>query len=98
MMDSQSTRKTYVVYILECENGHYYTGYTDNLTKRFQAHCDGTSRCKYTRAFKPIRIAQSWSVPDKSQAMRFEYAIKQLSRQEKEIIIKNPERFPYATT
>lgn len=84
-------QKLYYVYMLLCENGSYYTGYTDNLEKRFQAHLDGSSRCKYTRAFKPIKIAQSWHVDNKSQAMKLEHYIKSLPRKQKEILILQPE-------
>lgn len=82
--------KTFWVYILECSNGSYYTGYTVDLTKRYQAHLKG-SASKYTRSFKPIRIAQSWKVDDKSTAMKLEKYIKQLSRQEKEKLLFRPE-------
>lgn len=81
----------YWVYILLCENNHYYTGYTNDLAKRYQSHVDGTGKCKYTRSFKPICIAQSWIINgDKSLAMRFERYIKALSRDEKEQIINDP--------
>ncbi|MDP3559673.1 MAG: GIY-YIG nuclease family protein [Legionellaceae bacterium] len=85
--------QSYWVYILLCENNTYYTGYTPDLEKRYQAHLDGSSQCKYTRAFKPLRIAQFWEIiGDKSLAMRLEYYIKKLSRIEKEKIIQYPER------
>ncbi|MFI4963039.1 MAG: GIY-YIG nuclease family protein [Legionellales bacterium] len=83
----------YWVYILLCDNNTYYTGYTNDLEKRFQAHKDGTSKCKYTRSFKPIRIAQSWEVAgDKSRAMHLERLIKNLSRSAKERIIAHPDQ------
>lgn len=85
-MPSQS----YWVYILLCSNNSYYTGYTDNLEKRFKSHLRGTAS-KYTRSFKPLCIAQSWEIPnDKSNAMKVEAYIKKLSRVEKEKIISNP--------
>lgn len=82
--------KQYWVYILLCENDSYYTGYTTDLTKRYCAHLNGKGRCKYTRSFKPLRIAQSWKVNSKSLAMKIEQYIKKLSRKEKEEIIANP--------
>jgi putative endonuclease len=79
------------VYILHCDNNTYYTGYTNNLDKRFQSHVDGTGRCKYTRSFRPLRIAQSWSIHgDKPLALRMERFIKRLPRSEKEKIIADP--------
>ncbi len=83
--------KQYWVYILLCENQNYYTGYTDNLEKRYRSHVEGTAKCKYTRSFKPLRIAQSWMIEgDKSLAMRTERLIKQLSKKEKIQLISNP--------
>lgn len=79
------------VYILHCENDTYYTGYTNDLPKRYQSHLNGTSRCKYTKSFKPLCIAQSWKISgEKAFAMEVERNIKKLSRAEKEGIIKQP--------
>ena len=81
--------KTFWVYILRCENGSLYTGYTDNLEKRFQAHVNGKGG-KYTRAFRPVSIAKPWEIKEgKSRAMQLEAYLKKLSRREKEEIIKN---------
>ncbi len=74
--------------MLRCENGSLYTGYTDNLEKRFQAHVSGKGS-KYTRAFKPLSIAKAWEIKDgKSSAMRLEHYLKKLSHAEKEEVIK----------
>lgn len=83
--------RCYWVYILHCENDTYYTGYTNDIQKRYQAHLDGTGRCKYTRSFKPLRIAQCWKIiGDKSFSMKLEWMIKRSSRAEKEKYIANP--------
>lgn len=87
--------KYYWVYILLCENNAYYTGYTPDLAKRYQSHVDGTGKCKYTRSFKPIKIAQSWQIlGSKADAMRIERYIKTRSRLEKEDLIANPSHLP----
>ena len=84
--------ENYWVYILLCENNSYYTGYTNNLEKRFVSHVTGTSKCKYTRSFKPLKIAQSWKIEGgKSAAMKIEHYIKKLSRVEKELLISKPQ-------
>ncbi len=81
----------YWVYILHCENDTYYTGYTNDLAKRYQSHVNGTGKCKYTRSFKPVTIAQCWQIDgSKSLAMQLEKQIKKLSRQEKETLIAKP--------
>lgn len=80
----------YWVYILLCENGNYYTGYTTNLERRYLEHVKGTSKCKYTRSFKPVNIAQSWQFCDKTTAMRVENYIKRISHAKKVYLIENP--------
>jgi len=79
----------FYVYILHCKNNSYYTGYTTDLKRRYQAHCDG-SASKYTRSFKPIGIAQHWEFKSKSTAMKAESLIKKLNRRKKEELIANP--------
>jgi putative endonuclease len=83
--------KIYWVYILYCNNKCFYTGYTVNLEKRFQAHCQGTAS-KYTRSFKPLYIAQSWRIlGSKSLVMRMERQIKKLTREQKVKLIARPD-------
>lgn len=80
---------SYIVYILYCQNNSYYTGYTTNLTRRYQAHLAG--KCKYTRSFKPVSIAQSWLINgEKRDAMHVERYIKSLHRLQKEALIATP--------
>ncbi len=84
------SEKIYWVYILQCNNQAYYTGFTHNLEKRFQDHLSGKAS-KYTRSFKPIKIAQSWEIKgNKAQAMFFERKIKKLSKEQKKQLILNP--------
>ena len=86
----------YWVYIILCDNNTYYTGYTNDLAKRYQSHINGTGRCKYTRSFKPIGIAQCWKIQgDKARAMQLERYIKKLSRPNKEKIIENPSKLAF---
>lgn len=91
VFENTMKNSTYWVYILLCENNTYYTGYTTNIEKRYQSHLKGTGKCKYTRSFKPVRIAQCWKITgDKSFAMKIESYIKKLSKLEKEEIIAHP--------
>lgn len=84
--------KIYYVYILYCKNDTYYTGFTDDVVRRYQSHLNGTGKCKYTRSFKPLGLAQCWGIRgSKATAMRVERYIKTLSRGQKEALIKNPE-------
>jgi putative endonuclease len=81
----------YWVYILQCENQSYYTGYTTDLMRRYQDHQSG--KCKYTRSFKPIAIAKAWKISGtKGSAMKVENVIKKMTHQEKFGLLQNPER------
>ena len=70
-------------YIVECGDGSLYTGWTNNLEKRIQAHNAGKG-AKYTKARRPVELAYYEEFETKEQAMKREYAIKQLGRKEKQ--------------
>ena len=74
--------KRWVVYMLECKDGSLYTGITDNLPKRLQAHRMGRG-AKYTKGRAPLTLRYLEDCEDHSQALRREIAIKKLTRQEK---------------
>ena len=76
------------VYILRCNDDSLYTGWTNNLEKRIKAHSDGKG-AKYTRARVPVELVYFEVFEDKIEAMKREYAIKQLKRNEKLELIKN---------
>lgn len=83
----------YWIYILRCSNGSFYTGYTTDITRRYQEHVNGTAKCKYTRSFKPLSIAQCWQVSEnKNMAMKIENFIKNLTKKEKEQLILYPDK------
>lgn len=77
----------HVVYILKCNDGTFYTGYTNNFLKRLQAHNEGKG-AKYTRGRGPCKAVFLEEHSTKQEAMQREYAIKQLSRQEKVVLIQ----------
>ncbi len=74
-------------YILRCSDNTYYTGYTNHLEKRIQAHNAGKG-ARYTKGRLPVQLVYYEEYEDKSAAMRREWEIKQLSRAEKEKMIK----------
>ncbi|TDL95273.1 GIY-YIG nuclease family protein [Macrococcus carouselicus] len=75
------------IYILECADGTYYTGYTTDLDKRLAVHNTGRG-AKYTRNRLPVRRIYEERLSTKREAMQREYAIKQLTRKQKERLIK----------
>jgi putative endonuclease len=77
------------VYILKCADNSLYTGWTNNLDKRIKAHAEGKG-AKYTKARLPIELVYFEEYQDKREAMKREYAIKQLKRKEKLELIKKP--------
>lgn len=74
-------------YIVECSDGTFYTGWTNDLTRRMQAHNQGRG-AKYTKARRPVKLVYYEAFETKEEAMKREYAIKRLSRQEKEELIR----------
>ena len=70
------------VYILRCGDGTLYTGSTDDVERRLEAHRAGKG-AKYTRGRGPLELVYSEGCPDRSAALRRECAVKRLTRQEK---------------
>lgn len=74
--------KEWFVYLLECKDGSFYTGVTNDLDKRMKTHATGKgSKYVYRKGFK--QLLASKPCIDKSEACKFEYQIKQLPRNEK---------------
>ena len=66
-------------------DGTYYTGWTNNLEKRIEAHNSGRG-AKYTKSRRPVKLRYFEEFQTKEEAMRREYAIKHMTRTEKEKI------------
>ena len=63
------------VYILLCEDGSYYTGYSNDVNKRFLDHKNGKGG-HYTRSHKPIKLIYTEQLQTQSEALRRERQIK----------------------
>lgn len=74
-------------YIVECGDGSYYCGWTNDIEKRLFDHNQGKG-AKYTKGRGPVKLVHLETYETKEQAMSREWHIKQLSRQEKEALIK----------
>lgn len=74
------------VYIILCENKTFYTGITNNLTKRFRQHKSGKGG-RYTRSHKVIKLLYSEQFQTKGEALKREAQIKSLRRKEKKNLI-----------
>lgn len=75
------------LYILRCRDDTLYTGITTDVEKRLEAHRSGKG-AKYTRGRGPLELAYREACGTHSDALKREYQIKQLSRQEKQILIE----------
>ncbi|MEK7635377.1 MAG: GIY-YIG nuclease family protein [Patescibacteria group bacterium] len=79
----------YFVYILKCSDQTLYTGYTNNLEKRLEHHNNSKQGAHYTKIRRPVKLLYSETFPTLKEALRREYAIKKLTREEKLNLIKN---------
>lgn len=73
-------------YIVRCCDATLYTGWTNDLDKRMEAHNSGKG-ARYTRSRRPVELVYFESFDTKQEAMRREWEIKQLNREEKLLLI-----------
>lgn len=95
--DDSSNQEKHYVYIVQCADSSLYTGYTRNVERRVATHNAGKGS-RYTRAHLPVKLLASWSFEGKGEALRAEYAIKQLPRAQKLHLAENATKqpiFPY---
>ncbi|WP_435067991.1 GIY-YIG nuclease family protein [Haloplanus sp. C73] len=81
------------VYILECADGTYYTGYTTDVERRVAEH-DAGDGAKYTRGRTPVELRHAEEYETRSAAMSREHELKSLSRREKEGVIRSEGESP----
>ena len=74
------------VYIVRCSDQTLYTGWTNHLKERIDAHNAGKG-AKYTKARRPVKLVYFETFEYKSDALKREYQIKQLKKIEKEKLI-----------
>ncbi len=74
--------KLWFVYILECQDGSFYTGVTIDLNKRMKAHAGGKGS-KYVRQKKFKCLLRSKECKNKSEAHKSECYIKTLYKYDK---------------
>ncbi|KGF03562.1 GIY-YIG nuclease family protein [Anaerococcus lactolyticus] len=75
------------VYIVRCEDGSLYTGYTTDVKERLITHNSGKG-AKYTRSRLPVSLVYYKRVDSKSMGLRLEARIKKLTKKEKEDLVK----------
>ena len=86
----------WLVYIVQCADGTYYTGLTENLEERIGRHNTGNG-AKYTKLKRPVRLVYCEECLSKVQAIKREIEIKKLSHRNKEYLIRFGKRVSLAT-
>ena len=71
------------MYVLECRDGSYYTGYTTDVKRRLAVHNSGKG-AKYTRARLPVKLIYAQGFASKGEAMSAEALLKRKKRPQKE--------------
>ena len=79
---------SYIVYILLCADGSYYTGSTDDMSRRLFEHQDGANPTAYTFRRRPVKLVWTEEVGTLDEALRHEHQIKGWSRAKKEALIR----------
>lgn len=74
-------------YIVRCSDGTLYTGWTNNLEKRIKDHNNGRG-AKYTKPRRPVSLVYYEEFRTKEEAMSREWAIKRMTRSEKDDMIR----------
>ena len=83
--------RMYYIYVIKCKDDSLYTGIAKNLCKRITEHYTKDTKCaKYTKSH-PIKTVEGvWSCDTKSSALKLEYFIKHLTREQKLKLLNNP--------
>ncbi len=97
-MSSAKTKRNngspWYLYVLQCGDNTLYTGITNDLERRIKQHNSGTAS-RYTRSRLPVALAYQERCCGRSSALKKEYAMKQLSRKEKEKYVKRKSKTLY---
>ena len=84
----------FYLYVLECSDGTWYTGYTVDVVERVKAHNAGAG-AKYTRSRLPVRLIIQASFATRHEAMSAEYRFKRLTRRQKERLVRRADHQPF---
>jgi len=77
----------YFIYIVRCSDTTLYTGITTDIDRRLHEHNHTAKGAAYTSTRRPVKLVYSEGPTNRSKASKREYAIKQLSKKEKEILV-----------
>ncbi|MEN9920840.1 MAG: hypothetical protein RL538_733 [Candidatus Parcubacteria bacterium] len=83
---------SHFVYMLRCSDGTLYTGYATDVEKRVKEHngeVNAKAAARYTRGRRPVALVYTEACSTRSDALKREHQIKQLTRTEKESLLKD---------
>lgn len=80
-------KETHYFYVLECNDGSYYAGYTVDIERRLHNHNTGKG-AKYTRGRTPVKLLYSEEFDSKSEALKMEIKFKKFSKKKKQSYIE----------
>ncbi|NRD71979.1 GIY-YIG nuclease family protein [Shewanella sp. VB17] len=84
------SESTWYLYMIECANGHLYTGVTLDIVRRFSEHeSGGVKAAKFLRGKGPLKLVYQELVGDRSAALKREIKIKSFSRKKKLMLISS---------
>ena len=87
--------KTYSMYVVTCADGTLYAGYAVDVEQRVATHNAGKG-AKYTRSRLPVELVAAAEFPTKHEALSAEYRFKRLTRSEKERLLDQASKRPFA--
>ena len=76
------------VYILQCQDGSFYTGHTNDIARRLEQHRTGKGGARYTRWKKAGVLVWSKEYRRFKPAFLMEKRIKTLTRKQKEVLVE----------
>jgi len=72
---------------LRCSDDTLYCGITTDISRRLDEHNGSTKGARYTKSRRPVALVYQEELEDKSSALKREYIIKQMSREQKESLV-----------
>lgn len=89
MIYKNISQELYFVYVIECNDGSFYTGLTNDIVKRFEEHCNGSYPECYTAKRRPLILRYYETIPFLVEAVQREKQLKGWSRAKKIALMEN---------
>lgn len=86
------SESVWLLYLIRCADGSLYTGITTDVERRLREHRDENGAglgAKFLRGKQPLTLVYQTLLPNRSEALRLEYRVKQLSKADKEALVAN---------